>query len=231
MSTSHSNMEHEQKQSDPSMDSQETIPDRTAFPAPPSPPPMRPKSKRWLVVLISALIVLLLAASVGAIVLTRLGQQPIAQTPTPNPTTTSPAPTSTIQPTPLPVGQWVQVLTGYHVTRLSAAPSSPHVLYACAVPPGFPIEYRSVQTVLRSADFGATWQDIGSRAQMSRDCELAINPTDSYEMYVATSSNPPADKAVPSYVLEHTSNGGDSWETIHPTVEVSGQAALYRYII
>lgn len=64
---------------------------------------------------------------------------------------------------------------------------------------GFPSsEYRSVQTVLRSVDFGATWQDTGKRAQMSRDCELTINPTDSCETYVATSSNPPTNQAVPS---------------------------------
>lgn len=225
MSIYHSDMEHEQKQAEPSIFTQETVPGQVSLPTPPSLPPTRPTSRRWLAVLVSVLIVLVLATTVGAIVLTRPGQKSATQTPTPNPTT-SPAPTSTTRPTTtpttLPVGQWVQVLTGYHVTELSAAPGHPDVLYACAIAPGVPVQYRSVQTVLRSADAGATWQDIGKRAQMSRGCELVVNPTDSYEVYVATDANPPTSTTVSSYVLEHTSNGGDSWETIHPTVEVPG---------
>ncbi len=228
MSTHESETEKEQGQLLPSLHTQETIPGQATIPSRPSPPPLRPKKRRWFVAGIAALvIVLLLVVSAGAILLTQLGRQPVTPTPAPKPTaTTAPintsVPTMTTQPTatptPSPTGQWVQVLTGYRLTSLAAAPSHPNVLYACAIAPGVPVEYRSVQTVLRSADFGAHWQDIGSRAQMSRGCQLAINPTDSYEIYVATSSNPPADPAVPSYVLEHTSNGGDSWETIHPTV-------------
>jgi hypothetical protein len=214
--------------------SQEAIQGQAVPSRQPSPPsPRAPNRRGFTVVLMTMVVVLLLALSVG--VLTRLGQQHITPgTPAPNPTTATPTlvPTSTTQPTaaatpPIVPGQWVQALTGYQVTSLAAAASHPNVLYTCAVPPGFPIEYRSVQTVLRSADFGATWQDIGSRAQMSRGCELTINPTDSYEIYVATSSNPPTDQVVPSFVLEHTSNGGDSWETIHPMVYIpSLNAAL-----
>jgi hypothetical protein len=109
---------------------------------------------------------------------------------------------------------------GYRVTELSAAPSHPNVLYACAV-----------QTVLRSADFGATWQDIGSRAQMSRGCELTINPTDSYEIYVATSSNPPADQAVPSYVLKHIAKcaAGACLAHIHPSRKSTGDTFGHEY--
>jgi hypothetical protein len=79
-----------------------------------------------------------------------------------------------------------------------------------------------VQTVLRSQNAGNTWQNIGSRTQMSRGCELTINPTNSNEIYVTTSSNPPTDPSVPSYVLEHTLNGGISWETIRPIVHAPG---------
>lgn len=186
---------------------------------PPPPPFPRPPNRLWLtVILVTVVVVLLAAVSVGIIALVRSGQQRLAAgTPTPIPATT-PHPT----PTTLPTRQWMQVLAGYHVTEILAAPSDPTVLYACAIAPGVPIENQSVQTILRSADSGATWQNIGKRAQMSRSCELAVNPTDSYEIYVATSSNPPTEQAVSSYILEHTSNGGDSWEAIHPTVNVPG---------
>ncbi len=59
MDTHHSEMGHEQKQTEPSISPQETIP------APPSPPPTHPGSRRWLVAFVSVLIVLLLAASAG----------------------------------------------------------------------------------------------------------------------------------------------------------------------
>lgn len=174
MSTPHLNMEHEQKQSEASTSTHETVPDREASPAPPAPPPTRPRSRRWLVVLVSVLIVLLLGSSVGVIVLTRPGQKLANQTPTPNLTvTTSPASPSTTptsmptQPIP-PAGQWLQVLTNYHVTELLAAPGQATILYASAVAPGVPVQYRSVETVLRSTDFGATWQDIGKRANEPR---------------------------------------------------------------
>jgi hypothetical protein len=222
MSASYSDMECEQKQSEASISTQVTVSDQGASPAPPAPPPTRPRSRRWLVVLVSVLIVLLLVSSVGVIVLTRPGQKPVNQTPTPNLTvTTSPAPTSTTQPIP-PEGQWMQVLTGYHVTELLAAPGHANVLYACVIAPGVPVQYRSVETVLRSTDFGATWQDIGKRAQMSRGCELVINPNDSNEVFVATDANPPTSTTISSYVLEHTTDAGDSWETIRPTVDVPG---------
>ncbi len=110
----------------------------------------------------------------------------------------------------------MQVLTGYNVLSLAAAPSHPNVLYACASPAG---ATSTGTTVLRSADFGNHWQDIGVRAQMGKgSCELAINPTDSFEIYVVTSSN----LAAGSSVLKHTSDGGDTWETISPTVHGSG---------
>jgi hypothetical protein len=208
MSTHH-DIEHEQENTSPA-----------------SPPPSPPNRRRFTVVVVTLVVVLLLALSIG--IVTQLGQQHVTPgTPMPNPTTTTPVPTSTTQPTATPTspsvpGQWVQVLTDYKVTSLAAAPSHPNVLYACVVPPRLPANMAGVQTVLRSADFGATWQDIGSRAQMSRGCELTINPTDSYEIYVVTSSNPPTDPSVPSYVLEHTANGGDTWETIHPIVHGPG---------
>ena len=57
---------------------------------------------------------------------------------------------------------------------------------------------------------------------MSRGCELVSNPNGSGEVFVATDANLPTGTAVSSNVLEQTTNGGESWETIHPTVEVPG---------
>lgn len=216
---------------------------KTLPPQRPSPPSSsQPPNRRWFTVtMMTIAILLLIAASAGIVALVRYRPQQVTPgTPIPAPTatgaatatsipTTTPQPTATLQPTAtaasLPAGRWMPSLVDYRVTEISAAPSQPNVLYSCAIAPGVPVVYQSVQTVLRSVDFGTTWQNMSSRAQMSRDCEFTINPTDSYEIYVATSSNPPADLSVPSYVLKHTKNGGDSWETIHPTVYLAGQNA------
>lgn len=223
MST-HRNIERElEKRPDaaPPMHGQETKRGEAIPQWQPPAPSSQQRSNRYrvTVVLVAVAIVLFAAMSVG-VALVQSGQRHVpAQKPAPILTATAqPAPSSTTTST----GQWLQVLTGYHVTEILAAPGHSTVLYACAIAPQVPVEYQSVQTVLRSADSGLTWQDIGKRAQMSRGCEIAINPTESNNVYVATSSNPPASQAVPSYILEHTSNGGGSWETIHPTVNVPG---------
>jgi hypothetical protein len=206
----------------PSIHSQDTVEEQRVqstktTPQPPQPPTRSRSTRLIAIIAFTTIIVILLGISIGFLIYAQRGPQPTPVKPTPKPTATPVTPT----PTPPPItGQWVAVYNDYKITSQAAAPSNSNVLYACAIAPGVPVEYQSVQTVLRSADFGTTWQDIGKRAQMSRGCELIINPTDSYEIYVATSSNPPANPAVPSYVLEHTSNGGDSWETIHPTVHV-----------
>jgi cytoskeletal protein RodZ len=192
--------------------------------------PRGPKRNRWfLITLIIVLVALLLVVSIGTVTLLLQRPHPVPS-PTPNPTITT-QPSATTQPTATPstptpspiTEQWIAVLNGYKITSLAAAPSNSNVLYACAVPPGLSPNLAGVETVLRSADLGKHWQDIGSRANMSRGCELAINPTDSYEIYVSTSSNPATNPAVPAYVLKHTSNGGDSWETFQPTVNNPGQ--------
>jgi len=202
----------------------------------PPTPPQRPKRNRWLLTtLIILLVALLLVVSFGIVTLLLQKPHPVP-TPTPNPTTTT-QPSATTQPTATPstptpspiTEQWIGVLNGYKITSLAAAPSNSNVLYACAVPPGLSPDLAGVETVLRSTDLGNHWQDIGSRANMSRGCELAINPTDSYEVYVATSSNPATNPKVSSYVLKHTSNGGDSWETFQPTVHGPGLQILLNW--
>ncbi len=205
-----------------------------------TPQPPGPGRNRWLIAsFIILLVVLLLIISTGIVLFVLREQHPITQiTPTPNPTvTTQPSattqPTATPEtptPTPPPVtGQWINVLNGYKITSMAAAPSNSNVLYACAVPPGLSSDLAGVQTVLRSIDFGNHWQDIGKGAQMSRGCELTINSSDSYEIYVATSSNPATDQNVPSYILKHTSNGGDSWETYQPTVHGPGLQIILKW--
>jgi hypothetical protein len=207
----------------PSTPGQETIQDHVTSPRQSSSTSPRPPNRPWLMVAIVAIVIVLLVLSAGIVVVAQLGRQP---TPTPNPTattavTTTPVPTSTTQPTATPTspfvpGQWVQVLSGYNLLSLAEAPSHPNVLYACAGPAA---TAAAGTTVLRSADLGTHWQDIGARAQMGRgSCALAINPTDSFEIYVVTSSN----LAAGSSVLKYTSDGGDTWETITPTVHGSG---------
>ncbi len=227
--------EHKPSEQQPaSIDTQYSGPEQQAQPSLPTQqqpsPPQKTQRKRWLLVtLIILLVAVLVIMSFGVAALLQQKTQPVP-TPTPKPTgivqpsaTTPPTPTPST-PTPSPVtGQWISVLSGYKVTSTAAAPSNGNVLYACAVPPGQSPNLAGVETVLRSTDFGNHWQDIGSNAQMSRGCELAINPNDSNEIYVATSSNPATDQTVTAYVIKHTSNGGDSWETFQPTIHIAGQ--------
>lgn len=186
-------------------------------PFPPAPDP-RPAGAPWFtVLLVTTLGVLLVATSVGIIALVQAGRQHVT------PSTPTPGPTLTTQPaaTLPPIGQWTPVLTGYHVTRIQAAADHPNVVYACTFAPGVAVGMQSAQTVVRSLDSGATWENIGARAHMGRSCELAINPADSNEIYIATSSSLAPEQA--TYVLEHTSNGGSRWETLSPSVIVPGQ--------
>lgn len=202
-------------------------------PQPPQPPTPSRSTRLVAIIAFTTIIVILLGISIGFLINAQRGPQPTPVTPTPNPTaTTQPTSTATPQPTATPVtptptpppftGQWIAVLNNYKITSLSAAPSNPNVLYACAVPPGLSPDLAGVQTVLRSADFGNNWQDLGNKAQMSRGCQLTINPNNSNEVYVGTSSAPATESQVPSYVLKHTTDGGNTWETFQPTVHGPG---------
>lgn len=215
----------------PSEPSEETIQETQPFSRPPGPPPGRNRNRLLPLIAFIIVVLLILATSIGLLVYAQLAQHQQGQvTPTPQPTTT-PGVTQTTAPTqpptatptapPLPL-QWTAVLNGYKLTSLAVAPTNANVLYACAVPPGLPQTLAGVQTVLRSADAGNHWQDIGKNAGMSRGCELTVSPTDSYEIYVSTSSAAPENPQVPSLVLKHTTTGGDSWETIQPTVHGPG---------
>jgi hypothetical protein len=122
-------------------------------------------------------------------------------------------------PTP-PTAQWKHVLTGYTLTSLIEARSNPATLYACAIreTPNNTSQSNtnSPITILRSTDFGDHWQDIGSKASLGNTCQLAINPTNSNEIYavsnISSSQNPG--------LLKHSTDGGQTWQTILPVLHV-----------
>ena len=117
---------------------------------------------------------------------------------------------------------WQRVLDGYSITSLTAAPSNPTVLYACGTPfhPSTAVPYRPSQpmltyTLLRSADGGTTWQAV---AQLGADCQLAINPTQSDDLYVIGLAGHFASNGQVPSVLRHSTDGGRSWTDIAPAL-------------
>jgi len=71
---------------------------------------------------------------------------------------------------------------------------------------------------LRSADFGAHWQNIGSRLPLGGVCQFAINPADSNDLYFVNVTN---NRQGPG-VLFHSTDGGQSWNTITPVFQIPG---------
>jgi len=126
------------------------------------------------------------------------------------------------KPAPIP-NTWEQVLKGYTVTSVVAAPNDSSVLYACAAtrqeyrPLPQPNTGNTIYTVLRSIDLGKHWQDVASKERFGANCELAINPTNSNELYAigATSAT-----GTHVDVLKHSMNGGQTWQTIVPTIRL-----------
>src|SRR5947209_2363388 len=103
---------------------------------------------------------------------------------------TSPAARDEWHDADTPSGTWTQVLQGYTLNVLKAAPSNPAILYACAMPaqsssssssvPGAPVQSNSGGQhfiVLHSTDFGAHWQAVGGAISFGYACQIAINPT------------------------------------------------------
>jgi len=122
-----------------------------------------------------------------------------------------------------PPGKWVQVLQGYTLTALAAAPNDPAIIYACAILPqqskqAPPRSGPGHYTLLHSTDFGAHWQDIGSKIVLDGSCAFAINPTDSNDIYVVGPSSILKGPAV----LQHSTDGGQTWNSILPTLQVPG---------
>jgi hypothetical protein len=120
-----------------------------------------------------------------------------------------------------PSGQWIQALNGYSVTAIEAVQSNPAVLYACAVHGPLKAGYDVQYTIMRSSDFGSRWQDVGSQAAISGSCQLAVNPANSDELYVVSGPMGASGSGAISYALKHSTNSGQTWTTISPTVHSS----------
>ena len=168
--------------------------------------PEHSKGNRWLTGLIVLLVIVLVvgaSAVVFAQFAARQGHFPSGNG------------TGTIAP---PAGQWASVLSGYEISSLVAARSNPAVLYLCATPRNSTGSSSTVTyTVLRSSDFGTHWQNVGSKAGLGNSCQVAVNPANSDDVYVvgAPAAGSTASIAA-SYMLWHSSNGGQTWTVILP---------------
>ena len=112
-----------------------------------------------------------------------------------------------------PAGQWKQVQSGYLFLSMQAAPSNPAVLYACATTSAAVSNIQGTSvTMLRSADFGDHWQNIGVNAGLGSSCELAVNPTNENDIYVISANTASQSNAM----LKHSTDGGQTWTTITP---------------
>jgi len=165
---------------------------------------------RRIVGMVGAVLVVVLVVGVSAVVFAQLSQQHKNQAALP------------------PTGSWVQVLSGYTLTSIAAAGTTPSLLYACATHaqlytplPGLPPNRigtgNDSYTVLRSTDFGTHWQDVGGQANLGSGCQLAINPADSNELYAVGSVQ---NNGQAASVLRHSTDGGQTWATISPTLNV-----------
>src|SRR5712692_2700415 len=168
---------------------------------------------RRIVGMVGAVLVVMLVVGVSAVVFAQLSQQHKNQAALP------------------PTGSWVQVLSGYTLTSIAAAGTTPSVLYACATHaqlytplPGLPPNRigtgNDSYTVLRSTDFGMHWQDVGGQANLGSGCQLAINPVDSNELYAVASV---LNNGQAASVLRHSTDGGQTWATISPALKVQNR--------
>ncbi len=151
------------------------------------------KPRKWLAGL-GAFMVVLLVIGVSIFVFRAAGQRQGSQRP--------------------PTGQWKQVQSGYLFLSMQAVPSNPAVLYACATTSAAVSNIQgSSDTILRSADFGDHWQNIGVNAGLGSSCELAVNPTNENDIYVVSTNTASQSNAI----LKHSTDGGQTWTTITPT--------------
>ncbi len=174
--------------------------------------PVQPKRNRWLAG-VGATVVVIVLVGLSILVFAQLKQHQTTQT----------------SPTP-PTGQWKQVLNGYTLTSLTAARSDPAVVYACAMresASGVTQSNTNSTTILRSADFGDHWKDIGGSVITGGSCQLAVNSTNSNDVYVVSYGNP-----MPNPVqLKHSQDGGKTWQTILPVMHVPSLQAPIQWSI
>jgi hypothetical protein len=114
----------------------------------------------------------------------------------------------------IPTGQWQAVQQGYLFLSVKASATNPAVLYACATTSAAVSNQGTTgnASVLRSADGGDTWQNIGASLTLGSDCQLAINPTNSNDVYIFSGG----DTAQTPSLLYHSTDGGKTWQTIQP---------------
>jgi hypothetical protein len=174
--------------------------------------PAQPKRNRWLAS-IGAIIVVILLVGLSALVFAQVRQHQAAQT----------------SPTP-PTGRWQEVLKGYTLISLTAAHNDPAIVYACVArraSNGSSQSMTNSLTVLRSADFGDHWQDIGEGVVAGDTCQLAVNSANSNDIYTVSYGN-----AMPTPAqLKHSHNGGKTWETILPLMHVSSPQTPAKWAI
>jgi photosystem II stability/assembly factor-like uncharacterized protein len=113
----------------------------------------------------------------------------------------------------LPSGSWTSVLQGYTITSLQAAANDPAVLYACAMNSNG----STTPTVLSSSDYGTHWQNIGANIGLTSNCQLAVNPDNSSELYVIGATQTQNGQTI--NVLKHATDGGKTWTTITPSLK------------
>ena len=122
-------------------------------------------------------------------------------------------------------GAWTLVLQGYNVQSLVAAPGHPATLYACASKPApqAPGVVTSLPhfTLLRSSDGGTHWQQLNTQMQLVKQCQLAVSPTNSDDLYLISQNISTAASAN----LFYSNDGGQSWATITPALVINGQVS------
>src|SRR5205807_8369941 len=105
------------------------------------------------------------------------------------------------------------------INLLVAVRSRPAGLYACAKRVLNGGKGGSGAVVrLHSTYFGAHWQDFGKAAALSGSCQVTVNAANGNEVYVVT----PAGSGQSSDVLKHSTDGGQTWETIQPLLHSPG---------
>ncbi len=174
--------------------------------------PSQPKRNRWLAG-IGAIIVVILLVGLSTLLFAQLRQHQAAQT----------------SPTP-PAGRWQQVLKGYTLISITSAHSDPAIMYACVsrgTPDGSSQSNTNTFTILRSADFGDHWQDIGRNVVAGDTCQLAVNSENSDDIYAVSYGNSLPNPAQ----LKHSQDGGKTWETILPLMHVSSLQAPVQWAI